>query len=203
MTFEYDAPDTLESGNFLRTPGSYHLQVLDVEEQPTNSRGELMNGFRVNASVLHGTACTPDGQCTEKGKTVDIMFFNGKLTDKDQGKFARQKQGKFFTAIGLFSTENCGKKVQIDLQAAIGRQFVAALELDSRDERYLQLRYADIHHVDDPAVKGIPKDEAALAVLPKELRLIGAQPKEANGDNDKPQSAAAEPKRKTVDLDNL
>jgi len=94
MSFEFDAPETTESGRFLREAGTFHFAVTAVDEQPASRKGELLDGFRVEANVLDGTA-RANGHCSETDRVAEIMFFHPSLTAKNEGLFARQKQAKF------------------------------------------------------------------------------------------------------------
>jgi hypothetical protein len=197
MTFEFDAPTDLETGNFLRAPGIYHLAVTKVDERPTNKANNLINGFKIFCEVLHGGATDADGNAINKGKQVDMIFFDPKLTDKDEGKMARQKQARFLAAVGLLTKEDLGKKVEIKLADAESRQFVAALELD-QNQRFLQLRFLDLWHVDDPACKDTPKDKASIDLLPESMRMIGNR-----SDGKKESAPAQQSPPKTVDMDDI
>ena len=85
------------------------------------------------------------------------------------------------------------KDLDLDLRQCVGRQFVARMEMDD-DGKNLNLAYADIYHVDDPAVKEVPKNEAALKLLPPALRRIGQRP--AKDDKAKgPTEKKAEPSK--------
>ena len=128
-----------------------------------------MEGFRVDFAVLDGTVA---GQ---KDKQFDIMFFKPKLTDKNGGEFAKRKQARFAIATGILPRSEPGKRVTVDLQKANGRQLVVELEHQKDQQtgqptKFVQLAWANIHHVDDPAVAKVPKDATALALLPAELR---------------------------------
>lgn len=172
MSFEMEMPESTDTGggNFLREPGTYHFACMEVDEQPTNKAGDkMLDGFRVVAEVLNGDTA---GQ---EGKSVELMFFKPKLTDKNNGEMAKKKQARFAIATGVLGAPKAaGEKVAVDLQQAVHRQFVATVSLDDREDdpkkRFLQLHFADIFHVDDPAVAKVPKSEAALKLLPAGLR---------------------------------
>jgi hypothetical protein len=100
------------------------------------------------------------------------MFFNGKLTDKNEGLFARQKQGRFFLATGLLTEDQLGTEVDIDLEDAVGRQVVLTLEEQDgkNDRKFLSLHFADIWHIDDPAVSHFPQCSASKGLIPPSHR---------------------------------
>ena len=88
MALEFDAPENQDQeGTFLTEPGKYHCLVHSVETDPLNKDGgQITNAaFRVHASVLEGTTA---GQ---KDKEFNLMFFNPKMTDKDNGEMAKKK----------------------------------------------------------------------------------------------------------------
>ncbi len=200
--FELECPEDIDGqSNFLSEPGTYHAVVIAVDEAPTSKAGVLLEGFRVDFAVLDGTVA---GQ---KDKQFDIMFFKPKLTDKNGGEFAKRKQARFAIATGILPRAEPGKRVTVDLQQANGRQLVVELEHQKDQQtgqptKFLQLAWANIYHVDDPAVAKVPKDTTALSLLPAELRKKPAdfarQP--AGQGNGTPKAAKPAP---AVNLDDL
>lgn len=175
MAFEYECPDDFGGDSkFLDQPGIYHLVVNEVLEG-TGPSGKVIDGFCLTLEVLEGTVRNPSG-CTELGKTINLTYFNPKLTEKDGGKFTRKKQGKALIAVNQLDPNRKGQKVSINLPAAKGQQLVARFEFDdynsSSDKKYLNVAGAglDIWHVDDPHAKSCPKNEKALGLIPKTLR---------------------------------
>jgi len=203
---KYDAPDDYETGggNWLTEPGTYHLLVTSVTEEPKSRDGRLLDGFKVELCALEGTVRDKSGEFTEKNKTVDIMFWHPKLSDKNNGEFARKKQGRFFIATGLIDETVKGKSVEINLEQAVGHQIIATLEdRDSPDgKKFLDLHFADIYHIDDPAAAKFPRSEKSLRLVPVSHRR---DPKSfASGKNGG--SSKTQPPAKSeddVDLDNL
>ena len=208
MAFEMEMPESTDrGGSFLDQPGTYHFSVTAMDEQPSGNDGKLIDGFRVSCAVLAGTTA---GQ--EK-KEVDITFFNPKLSDKNNGEFAKKKQARFVLAVGLLDgPRKGGERVTIDLQQAVGRQFIATMEertftkRDGSQGKSIDLHFADLWHVDDPEAAAYPKNEAALKLLPASLRKkpqqfgsssnsgSGAGTKStANGTSAKPAAPAAAP----------
>lgn len=176
MPFEMDAPDadTMDKGGtYLATPGTYHFKIDHVDEHPVGRDKQLLDGFRVELSVLDGPRDT-DGNCLEASKKIDITFFNPKLNSKDNGEFARRKQAAFLIAAGLIDNSKLGQRVSVELSHAINRQLVAEVERGTDEhgqpKKFLELAFANIYHVDDPKAASCPKNAKALALLPKELR---------------------------------
>ena len=178
MSWEYETGGDLSSGGkFLKEPGTYHLLVSSVDEPPVLSKGNNPQpidnvAFKVNLSVCDGTV---EGQ---KDKTTDILFFAPKLGGKDDGAFARKKIDRFLVATGMLTEEQVlsKAKVSLNLQDIEGRQLVAKFQMD-RDDKYLELAFSDLWHVDEPDVATVPKDKEALSLIPTSLRKIGAKPK--------------------------
>lgn len=201
----YKAPETLDTGggNWLTLPGTYHVVVTNTDEAPTNAKGEMLDGFRVTFQALEGTVKDEDGKFTERDKTIDLVFFNGKLTDKNEGQFARQKQGRFFIATGLLTDGQLGTEVDINLEDAVGRQVVMTLEeQDGKgDRKFLQLHFADIWHIDDPAAASYLKCAKSVKLIPAPHRRDPKTFEKKNGGS----TAEAKPQTKTetVDLDDL
>lgn len=203
-----DMPENFDSeSNFLSEPGTYHVVVLHVDEQPVGKNQQLLDGFRVDFAVLDGT--TPG----QRDKQVELMFFRPKMTDKNNGEFAKRKQGRFALATGIIPRAEPGQRVTVDLQQAAGRQLVIEVERQTDQQtgqptKFLQLAWANIWHVDDPAVAKIPKDATALSLLPASLRKKPSdfeKPKPAA--NTKPDAGAGTAKPATpaggVNLDDL
>ena len=167
---DYQAGEDFSAGGFLDEPGWYHLVVVDVSAPPTKRDGSLIdNGFfSLHVQVLTGSV---SGQ---EEKTTTLTFFHPRDTDKDGGEFRRKVNDRAFLATGILRPEDKGKQVSIDLDAMRGRQIIAKLE-KSKDEKYLQLAFSEIYHVDDPAVKSTPKSADALKLIPVDQRMVGSK----------------------------
>jgi len=203
--FAFDQPDEFnEGGDFLNTPGTYHFSVNDIMTE--DKEGNLINGFKVNLEVLHGTVQDKQGNCTEKNKQTSITFFNPKLSGRDGGRFARQKQAAFFVAAGVIGPAELdairSKSLKsVDLEKARGAQIVMTVELDDTG-KYLNPSYCNIWHVDDPKAANFPKNKDAIALLPKDRRLTAEKLQEikdafsgkSSGDNGNG-AAASQPQR--------
>ncbi len=176
MGFALDMPDREDianTANFLSKEGTYHFLVTHVDEQPVSKKDQsAVDGFAVEFSVLDGERV--NGECPEKGKKMDLVFFNPKLNGADGGKWARAKQGAFVIAAGLVDETKCGQRIEIDLEKAVNSQVVATVQHGTDQagakKRFLELTYANIYHVDDPRAADCPKDAKALALIPKALR---------------------------------
>ena len=170
MTFQHQSGEDFSAGgNFLREPGTYHVCVTGVEEMPHKRDGSLIDNaaFQVDLEVLAGTV---GGQ--EK-KSANIVFFHPKPTSPNEGAFARKLMDRFFLAVGLMGEADKKKDLSIDLQQAVGRHFIVKFDHDD-DKKYLRVAFTDIFHVDDPAVKDMPKSETAMK-MGGAWRQIGAK----------------------------
>lgn len=174
MAFEMDAPENQEQeGPELKEAGKYHCAVLSIDENPTTNEGKLIDNavFRADCCVLDGTT---RGQ---QKKEMSLLFFGPKMTDKDHGEMARKKIMFFAKSVGCLTV--AGGKMTIDFAQAGGRQFVCEIEMRESEKngkkyRNPSLVYCNVWHVDDPAVKDVPKDVAALGLLPPALRKTAA-----------------------------
>lgn len=167
--FNFEQPDEFGGGNFLNVTGTFHFAI--DEAGTTDKEGKMIDGIRATFTVLDGTVRDKDG-CTEAKKQTTITFFNGKLNHKDGGRFARQRQAALLVAAGVIGPEHIpailAKKLgSVDLSKLRGKQVVMSVE---KGEKYMDVVGAEIHHVDDPAVRAIPKNTKALELLPAALR---------------------------------
>lgn len=167
--YEFDVPDDITNGNFLERPGYYHAKVDSIEQDPEKKDGSLIENaaFRVNCSVLEGTVA---GQ---QNRMFDLLFFKPKLNSEDGGKFANKKIARFLDAINMLPKDARGKRTKIQLDDASGNQFIVELEKD-KDGRFLQMRFANVWHVDDPDVADKPKNDGCLKLIPADRRRSAA-----------------------------
>lgn len=180
--------DVSTGGNWMSEPGIYHMLVVESTEQPTKRDGSPISEAicRVTLSCLAGTV---DGQ---RDKGFDLTFWHGKPGDEKSQAYATKRLDRFFLATGLMTRAEIEQKVSkdIELADANGRQLV--LELEEREsatgKKFLDLKFAEIYHVDDPAVASVPKDAAALKLISASLRWPGGKP--AGGPASKPQQPA-------------
>lgn len=174
--FDYEAGGDLSNGGqWLAEEGTFHLNIVEMQEEPVDKNGNLISGaaFRVACVVCDGTVAN------QQDKTVDITFFRPKPTDKNEGAFAKKKIDRFLVATSLATEQQIKDKAKlsIDLQDAVGSQFVAKLEFERDDSgqpksKFLSLSFADIFHVDDSAVAAVPKNKDCLALLPPSQRIV-------------------------------
>jgi hypothetical protein len=166
--FAYDEPEDLNGSPWLSKAGLFHVTVMEQDPQPTNANKERLDGLRVKFGVLAGS------DPTQADKQSDQLFFRGKATDKDGGKFANLKLHKLFCATGLKNGLNPGKQTSVNTADMVGRQCVIEIEAkpDNKNPSIIrhQIKGDRIFHIDDPEVAGVPKNADALAMIPAELR---------------------------------
>lgn len=191
VTWDMPEQDELNSGaNYLDVEGRHLLQITHVDEQPTSREGKALAALKVSLSGAAGP---------HAGKTVDLYFYEPKSSSKDGGKWARNKRAAFAIASGLIDESKLGQQVTIDVQAAVNRMVVCELEFgepNANGRKFLDLKFANIYHIDDPRVadfmKAYPK---IVGMLPKEHRRDPASFKTAstngNGSSPAPQSQPA------------
>jgi hypothetical protein len=150
--------DTSTGGTWASEPGTYHLGITNVQDPPIDKNGApVSNGaFRIECEIMGGTVPS------QVGKTLDVLFFHPKGSDDAGSKWA-QEQIEAKTPLKINPVE------------ANGRQLVARFEKEKEDTKYLSLAFADIFHVDDPAVKDIPKNTDALKLISAKLRRISGK----------------------------
>ncbi len=166
VTWDMPEQDELNAGgNYLDVEGRHLLQITHIDEQPVNRDKAPIDGLKVDFAGAAGP---------HAGKKVDILFRAPKLNGKDGGKWARNKRAAFAIATGLIDESKLGQQVTIDVQAAINRLVVVDLEFGEPNEnnkRFLDLKFANIYHVDDPKVADFMKAYPSIVgMLPKEHR---------------------------------
>lgn len=209
MAITFDAPDKLPTGggNWIDKPGTYHLMITAADEEPVSKKDKKMiDGFTVDFQALDGTVRDAAGKFTEKDKTVGLTFYNPKITDKNEGVFARQKQAAFFVATGLMTEEQLGKQgITIKLSEAVGRQVIATLEeqVGTDGKKYIRLAYGDIFHIDDPRAAGFPRNEKAITLIPSAYRRDPKSFKIGDDDDAKVNNHQKTNSSNGVDLDDM
>jgi len=169
----FEAPEDIQGdgGNYLTEPGTYHVVITAVKDG-LGPKGGAIDGFTFEMDVLAGTA---DG-CS--GKTHTECLFAPNLTkSEDNQTMSKRKLAAFFIATGVMTPDQLGKAVSIDVKKAEGAQLLIKLERQMlKNEstgkydvptKFLQISYSDMFHVDDPAVKDVPKNKDALGMIDK------------------------------------
>jgi hypothetical protein len=178
MQFELDIPEDIGGTSaYLEVAGKYHATIVTMhEEKMPNSKDDgsgfetpIPGGFSITAEVLAGE---------QADKKFSLIFWGPKLDKPDDDKgnvMARKKQAAFAIACDLVKLDQLGKRVNIDLQDAVGAQVVVEVEVtekekDGKKYKQCQLAWANIFHVDDPRAKGAVMSDKLLASIPAENR---------------------------------
>ena len=165
---KWETGDDFTTGStFVTEPGKYHMVVGTVIEEPKTKDDKLIPNakFSVQAVVLAGT------NESQVGKQINLMFFGPKAGGKDGGKFSRKKVDRFLLGLGLISEDDLKKSIDVDFDKAQGRQFcVELIDNEQNGKKYLDVKGAEIYHVDDREVKDWPKSKQALGYLDKSQR---------------------------------
>jgi len=130
--------------------GKYVMRVVDAHEggRPTKDGVEPINGFSAECEVV--------GSGDNNGKKFNLTLYDGKLSSKDGGKFAVQKQLAFLIATDVVTPDVLGKEFDYDPVDSVNSLFVIELALGQPGDNgkaYLDLHYSNIYHVDDPRAK--------------------------------------------------
>jgi hypothetical protein len=163
--FDFDQSESVEGGGgkYVKKPGKYHFLVTELNAEAINKNGQPIDGLKVGLEVVEGT------DKTQIGHILETILFRGKPTDKDQGELANKKLTRLSLAFG--GQHSPGGKGGINTETDIGKQLVAEVAERERDnKKFIDLAYAEIYHVDDPAVAAVPKSADALKLIPPALR---------------------------------
>lgn len=177
MAYTMDASETIESAEWLKTPGVYHFQIERGNENPMTRDNRPRGGFALECSVLAGP---------QDGAKVNMHANEPNLSHKDGGEFAKKVQTRILVAIGMLNENHLGKRVSIEIEKdAPGRQFIARMDFDDKDteKKYLGLAGAQIWHIDDPSAPPCDRNLDAIKLLPANLRRDPASFKKKDSGN--------------------
>lgn len=182
MSFSFDAPETTTGeGGGINEPGTYHVVINDVREGET-SQGKPIDGLTIMVEVLAGTVNGQANKTRSEALFTPSMKDIERETQSGEPGMARKKLAALFIATNIMDPNQLGKSVSVDTAKMVGQQcvitFAHQMERDGEGKytiatKYIQISYSDIFHVDDPAVKDVPKNPEALALIGKEHRHVG------------------------------
>lgn len=178
----YTMPDSMEVSSFLDKPGWYHFAVVDINENPTSQKGELVDALKLHVQVLDGT------EASQKKRDFNPWLNNPNPSHKDGGAFCARVHLRLARALGILPSAKPGEAVEIVWANGVGRQFVAKIGTRKSDDgrENMQIDGAHIYHVSDDEVRDIPKDANAL-------KLMGVAAKPAASANGNGHAKAASP----------
>lgn len=164
---------TQGEGGTLDAPGTYHVVINEVLEGQTK-KGKAIEGLTVTFEVLAGT------EKGKEGKSHTESFFLPTMQDKETSAAMKLRKITAMAVAGnVLAPEQLGTEAEIPFDSMVGSQMVVKfdhqMEMDGEGNytvpsRYIQVAYSDLFHVDDPAVKAVPKNADALGLIPKEHR---------------------------------
>lgn len=173
MQFQFEQPpEGDDSPSYVTKGGFYHVAIMEQDPEPKTSDGsQYLDGLGIKFQVAAGTH--PD----QFDKTYDCVFIKGNANQKDQGKFCNRKLMRLFLATGMMGEHVPGQQTTLDTSLMEGRQCVIELEekpnsptSKNPNGTHVEFKGAQVFHVDDPAVKDVPKHAELLSIIPKELR---------------------------------
>lgn len=170
MSFDFEPSEAEElagGGSYLSEPGTYMLNVLQVREGQ-GPKGNEINGFSVLLEVVAGT------NAGHEGETLNLTFWQPKLDQSERAQaMDRRKITAFLVATNQLDPQH--PKSTFELADSVGEMVVAKLvpqqDKDGNDsDKYLQLNYSDIWHIDDPDCPSIATPPGTLDGLPPQSR---------------------------------
>jgi hypothetical protein len=173
------------SGRLL-APGFYHFVIESAHDgkMPNGETDLKSSGFSATMRVLEGP---------QKDVTVGIILDDGE-GHRDGGAFAQKKQTALFVAANTILVEQLGQSVEIDVDMVIGHQVCAEMQRqkdrDGNPTDFVDLKYANIYHVDDPRAAKCVKNDSELANIDSSYRHDAsyfdsiAKPKPTSGGGD-------------------
>lgn len=173
MQFQFEQPPEGDEGPaYVTKSGFYHVVILEQDPQPKSSDGNsYLDGLGLKFGVCAGTH--PD----QFDKSYETVFIKGNPNQKDGGKFCNRKLLRLFLATGMMGEHVPGQQTALDTSLMVGRQCIIELEekpnsatSKNPNGTHVEFKGAQVFHVDDPAVKDVPKHPELLSIIPKELR---------------------------------
>lgn len=146
---------------FVNKPCTAHVIIKEIDEAPTKQDGGVLSAIRVKGVIL---AATSSDQV--KKEFSDLMF-NPDMSQRDQGVFASKCHIRLAVALRLIAPPQPGQPVEINWQAARGRQCMIRFAFQRDKETKQQtdrVGFDGAHFYDvlDPEMSAMPKDQAAL-----------------------------------------
>lgn len=147
---------------FVSKPCTAHVIIKEIDEAPTKQDGGVLSAIRVRGLIL---AATSSDQV--KKEFSDLMF-NPNMSHSDKGAFAAKCHIRLAVALRLITPPQPGQPVEINWQAARGRQCLIrfAFQKDRETKQNTDrvgFDGAHFYDVADPEQAAIPKDAAALS----------------------------------------
>ena len=182
--------------------GHYLMIVTVGHEGSYKLKDELkqMDGFSFECEVVGGP---------NAGKSYSLRLWDGKINAKDEGAMAFRKQFAALIATDVCKPDQLGQEFECDPTEAEGALFIIELELglaSTDGKRYLEPKYSNIYHVDDPRVAHIKMDDEQKKRI-EGIKATYRHPKEyfapLMASKERGSSDAAKSESKKLDFDDL
>lgn len=169
--FSWTTGDDMSSGSqFLDQEGEYHVAVQDIQQPALKADGSYITN-----SLFAVTFCVLSGPAGTENKIKKEIFWTPNTSSRDGGKMERKKIDRFLLAVNLIQPGELNRQKDIDLEKAKFQQLCVRLgkRTDSSGREHLQIKFADIYHVDDEDCSRFPKNAEALNLIKPHFRRIG------------------------------
>ena len=193
---EKPVSEEIDEGGFVKKKGQFHLYVNDVVP---NGHADLPGNalFKLHCIVCEGTE-------KDQIKALANLTIWPPDTTKEERvvETSRRLQVRLVKSCGIPFTD-VGGQVEYDEANFAGTQLVADIDIDAKG--FPRIKFDRVWHVDDPAVKDVPKSAKALAMLrPDQRKKPEDFPKSANGKSATGGgTSAAPPQKPALDLNDL
>jgi hypothetical protein len=153
----------------ISAEGQFHLVILSAEMNAKNHKGEDLGKMKLSGKVLNGTVES------EKGKRHD--FF---IKHCPESSWEIQTRARLAAALNLLPAAAPGEEIEVAWPLAKSRQVVVTVKASQGKGDKADMIYYNsnerIFHVDDPAVKEVPRDAIYLGLIPAEARWKDGKP---------------------------
>lgn len=175
---EDEVGDDLSGSGFLTEEGIYLFVVTQTDCPVLNKDGAITDAlFKIYAEVVAGSVV---GQ---EGRTWSAAFYPAKPDATDNSRELKTKQrSRFYLAINQITDLEKGQGVKVDTDNFTGEYFIAKLEKNKKDAKFLDIAgYGlDVYHIDDVAVapflKAHGKPEILSLIHPTKRRIGSRAP---------------------------
>ena len=166
--------DLVGGADYCSTPGTYHA-LIDNVRAGLSIKDEVQDGATLELTIMDGDVA---GQKNKK-VNVTLWYLREDKSLEDQDISVRRLNNFALAANLLLPTQLGMDEVEVNEEDATGHQIVIKLAHARKknavgeyvdDEKFLQISYGDIWHVDDPFVAKIPKNQDAIKTIDPKYR---------------------------------
>jgi hypothetical protein len=171
MEFQWTTGEDMSAGSqYLDMEGEYHMAIQEIDTPALKNDGSIISNslFGVTFAVLAG----PPGT---ENKIKKEVFWTPNTAHRDGGRMERRKIDRFLLAANLIQPGELNASKNLDLNKAKFQQLCVRLikRTDNQGREHLQVKFADIYHVDDPEAANFPRNDQMLNLIKPHLRRIG------------------------------